>query len=77
MIEGKSDYLFFNYNYEQQKGSAITKILNSIFKPKKISSSNLRHIYLTSKYGNILDDMKKDASMMSHSLNQQKEYVKE
>ena len=76
LIDGKSDYLFFNYDYQQLKGSAITKILNSIFK-KNISCSMLRHIYISSKYGNILDDMKKDSVAMSHSLNQQQDYIKE
>ena len=53
----------------------ITRRLNSIFK-KKVGSSMLRHIYLSSKYGKVQDDMKDDAELMSHSTTQQKDYIK-
>lgn len=53
--------------------NAITRILNRIF-GKKVGSSMLRHIYLSSKYD--IDAMKKDATEMAHSLSQQKEYMK-
>jgi len=36
----------------------------------------LRHIYLSSKYGKVQDDMKDDAELMSHSTTQQKDYIK-
>jgi len=55
--------------------NAITRILNSIFK-KKVGSSMLRHIYLTNKYGDKLDEMKEDSKSMGHSIQQQKEYIK-
>lgn len=56
--------------------NAITLILNRIFK-KKIGSSALRGIYLTSKYGNVRNDMKEDAQKMAHSIEtQQNTYVK-
>jgi hypothetical protein len=42
---------------------------------KQIGSSMLRHIYLSSKYD--IDEMKKDADAMGHSLGVQKEYMKE
>jgi integrase len=54
--------------------NAITRMLNKIF-GKKVGSSMLRHIYLTGKYGNELDEMKKDAEAMGHSVNQQKDYI--
>lgn len=54
--------------------NAITRLLNKIFK-KKVGSSMLRHIYLTSKYGDTLDQMKEDSAIMSHSQNQQKDYI--
>lgn len=54
--------------------NAITRILNKIF-DKKIGSSMLRHIYLSSKYD--ISDMKNDASMMGHSLNEQRQYIKQ
>jgi integrase len=54
--------------------NAITRMLNKVF-GKKVGSSMLRHIYLTGKYGNQLDEMKKDAEAMGHSVSEQKEYV--
>jgi hypothetical protein len=54
--------------------NSITRILNKIFQ-KKVSSSMLRHIYLSTKYD--IDEMKKDAVDMGHSLNQQREYLKD
>lgn len=55
--------------------NAITRILNKIF-GKRIGSSMLRHIYLSSKYGNVLQEMEKDSATMAHSTSQQKEYIK-
>jgi hypothetical protein len=49
--------------------------LNILF-GKKISVSMLRHIYLTGKYGDNLDEMKRDAEMMAHTLSEQKNYIK-
>lgn len=54
--------------------NSITRILNRIF-GKKIGSSMLRHIYLTGKYGEEMEERKEDAHNMGHSLDQQKEYV--
>ena len=36
----------------------------------------LRHIYLTNKYGDDINEMKKDAEAMGHSTTEQKEYIK-
>jgi hypothetical protein len=56
--------------------NSITRILNNIFN-KKIGSSMLRHIYLSSKYGDITKEMKEDAEIMGHSLETQKNnYIK-
>jgi hypothetical protein len=55
--------------------NSITRILNKIFK-KKVGASMLRHIYLSSKYSDELEEMKKDAKEMGHSLEMQKEYIK-
>jgi len=55
--------------------NSITRILNKIFN-KKIGSSMLRHIFLTSKYGKVIDEQKVDADAMGHSIQTQKEYVK-
>jgi hypothetical protein len=42
---------------------------------KNIGSSALRHIFLTDKYGAVLNDMKETAEMMAHSLSTQKKYI--
>jgi len=55
--------------------NAITRILNKLF-GKSVGSSMLRHIYLSNKYGDKLEEMKEDAEMMAHSMGQQKEYIK-
>jgi hypothetical protein len=55
--------------------NAITRILNKTF-GKKVGSSMLRHIYLSSKYGKVVDEMKEDANAMSHSVDMQKDYIK-
>jgi len=54
--------------------NAITRILNKVFGGKKIGSSQLRHIYLSSKYD--IEEMKKDAEEMGHSIEEQKQYLK-
>jgi hypothetical protein len=36
----------------------------------------LRHIYLSDKYKDINEEMKKDAEAMGHSVREQKEYIK-
>jgi hypothetical protein len=36
----------------------------------------LRHIYLSSKYGDDLKEREKDAKIMGHSLQTQKDYIK-
>lgn len=53
--------------------NAITRILNKTL-GKKVGSSMLRHIFLSSKYD--VDDMNKDAGAMGHSVNEQKKYLK-
>lgn len=68
------DYLLRNFNGEHLKQvNSINRILNKVF---NLGSSDLRHIYLTSKYADILESMKTDAKNMAHDLNTQKEYIK-
>lgn len=55
--------------------NGITRILNRIF-GGRVGSSMLRHIYLTGKYGTLLEEQKKDAEAMAHSINTQKDYIK-
>jgi integrase len=47
---------------------AITKRLNKVFAPKKISVSALRHIYDTHHHGKAVAALKADARMMRHSV---------
>lgn len=54
--------------------NAITRLLNKVF-GKKVGSSMIRHIFLTDKYKDTLEDMKRDAEAMGHSTLQQREYV--
>jgi integrase len=65
-----------DYNGKPFKSiNTITRILNKVFN-KKIGASMLRHIYLSSKYGNILKEQEKDSKLMSHNLQTQKDYIK-
>lgn len=57
------------------KDNGITRILNKIFN-KKIGSSMLRHIYLSSKYGKVLQEQSNDSKLMSHSVLTQRDYIK-
>jgi len=60
--------------------NAISQLLLKTSKKymgKNISSTMLRKIYLSSKYGKLKEEMKKDASMMGHSVDvAQSTYVK-
>jgi integrase len=67
------DFLLYN-DRNRGGGNAITKSLNRVFK-RKVGASMLRHIYLTSKYGAVKEEMAKDAKEMGHSVAQQKEYI--
>jgi len=54
----------------------LTNLLYGFF-DKPVSTSLLRHIYLSHKYGNInLKEMKEDAEKMGHSVAEQMKYVK-
>lgn len=65
------------FNGEPLKAvNSMTRILNSTFKPKKIGSSMLRHAYLSAKYGKVLEEEKKDAKMMSHTVSTAQGYIK-
>lgn len=62
---------------KQFNSSTITSRLNSIF-DKKVSTSMLRHIYTTYKYGDMpsLKELQASADAMGHSLTQHLEYIK-
>ena len=54
--------------------NSTTRLLNKLFDGKRIGSSMLRHIYLSSKYN--IDEMKADANAMGHSIEEQRNYMK-
>jgi hypothetical protein len=57
------------------RSNDITKLLNKVF-GKNIGSSMLRHIFLTDKYGDIFKNSVDDSKTMSHSLGEQRKYIR-
>lgn len=55
--------------------NSITRILNKLFK-RKVGSSLLRHIYLSHKFGDVNKEMEETAESMSHSVAEQKNYIR-
>ncbi len=55
--------------------NSIYYLFKKIF-GKTVSSTALRHSFLNSKYGDLKDEMQDDAKLMSHSVSQQKDYIK-
>lgn len=55
--------------------NSITRILNKVF-GKRVGSSMIRHAFVTSKYGKLMEEMKRDAESMGHSLEEQRAYYK-
>jgi hypothetical protein len=54
----------------------MTRLLYKIFN-KKIGCNMLRHIYLTDKYKDVLDEMKQDTNEMGTSVEMMKDqYIK-
>ena len=72
-----NEYLLTTQKNTPLSSSYLTKLLNRIF-GANISTSMLRHIYLTSKYENVpaLADMQKTAEEMGHSVTEALRYVK-
>ena len=66
--------MLFSTNRNPLSSSQITKILNDIF-GLNVSTSMLRHIFLSDKYSNVEEQMKQDAIAMGHSSNTQSEYI--
>ena len=71
------DYMLYSSNGNKINPPQITRILNKIF-GKKISTSMLRHIYLTDTYKNIheINKMENLAKDMGHSVTTAMEYIK-
>ena len=75
----QSGYFITNSKREPISPNGITKLLTKIFQThfgKNISTSMLRHIYLSSKYKEDLLQKQSDSYKMGHSLEQQKDYIK-
>ena len=76
-----SQFLLVDFNGKPFSSNRLTKFIQRAFSDllgKKVGSSMLRKSYLSSKYGKVLKEMKKDAKMMGHSLKVQQEiYTKE
>jgi hypothetical protein len=70
------DYLLFPDDDTRTNSNRMTKSLNSIL-GKKVGASMLRHIYLTNKYGKVLNEQEKDSEFMAHSVSMAKSYIKD
>lgn len=78
MTKHMNDYVLFDKQGKPLTNSKLTVRLNKIFEGKKISSSMLRHIYLSHLYKNVpsLESMQKTASQMGHSVDEALRYIK-
>lgn len=65
----ENDFILRDFNKETEiKGNnGMTLILNRIF-GGKVGASMLRRSYLTNKYGNLQEELKKDTALMSTSM---------
>ena len=72
-----NDYVIYSSNGNKISCPQITRILNKVF-GKNISTSMLRHIYLTDTYKNIpeINKMENLAKDMGHSVTTAMEYIK-
>ena len=55
------------YNEDIIKSQDITRLLNKIF-GKSVGSSMLRNLYLTNKYGDMVEELKKNTTDMGTSV---------
>jgi len=72
----EGDYLLFPDDDVRTNSNRMTKALNSIL-GKKVGASMLRHIYLSNKYGKVLNEQEADANFMAHSVGTAKTYIKD
>ena len=74
-----TDYLFFDSNMNPLSSVKITQRLNKIF-GKKASVNQMRHTYLTSKYGDMIkknNSLAEDMKEMGSSINMATTYIKD
>jgi hypothetical protein len=76
--KNEDNYLLSKYDGSNFKNiNDITNLLNKIFN-KKIGSSMLRKLYISNKYGNLNEELKKDAEAMGTSSSTlQSNYIKQ
>jgi len=70
----ESGYLLVNIQaFDAMTKNGLTKYIYKIFKPRNVSTTILRKVYLSTKYPVIYDrkDMKDDAYIMGHSIDTQ------
>lgn len=74
---GEHEYLVFNTRGAALSNAALTQMLNTMF-GKKISTSMLRHIYLSDKFKDVpkLSELQATADSLGHSIGQMLEYIK-
>jgi hypothetical protein len=74
----KGEWLICDHYGKQLTNVKLSQRLNKIFDGLKISTSMLRHIYLSDKLKDVpkLQELEKLAADMGHSLKEQMEYVK-
>jgi integrase len=72
-----NDYLIFNARNDPMTNVNLTQVLNGIY-GKKLSTSMLRHIYLSHKFKDMpsLKEMNATAASMGHSVETMLEYIK-
>ena len=74
---GDREYLIFNGKGGALSNAALTQMLNTVF-GKKISTSMLRHIFLSDKFKDVpkLTELQDTAKSLGHSVGQMMEYIK-
>ena len=72
-----NDYMLYSTNGNKLTSPQITRILNKVF-GKNVSTSMLRHIYLTNVYKDLpaINKMQQLANNMGHSISTAMEYIK-
>lgn len=74
-----TEYLFFDTNMNPLTNVKMNQRLNKLFDGKKVAINQLRHLYLTEKYGDHMKEQKKleaDMSAMGSSAAMEKTYIK-
>lgn len=75
----KTDDLLLNSRKQPMTSNGLTKYLNKVFEPtgkNNISSSMIRHIFITDKFPPKLSEKQEVADKMGHSVSQQELYAK-